>query len=327
LTQKDPLPIPTGRILTLNASDSNSEELQLVTKALGANTRLEILRFLGSHTCSVMEIAEALELPQSTATLHINILEKAGLIKTDLRPSTRGLQKLCARVYDQVIVQLPIEVSDAGKMVSVEMPIGAYVDAEVFPTCGLAGEIGIIGHLDDPGVFFEPDHLFAQLLWFKRGYVEYRFPQKLPSGSILDSMEISFEVCSEAPLHHPDWPSDITLWVDNVEVGTWTSPADFGGERGALTPSWWDDTNSQFGLMKVWKITSKGSFVDGVRISDVGLSDITTKQKTSISVRIGIKENAQNVGGINLFGKKFGNYPQDIILKQRFHFANDMITG
>ncbi len=45
-----------------------------------------------------MEIAEALGLPPSTATLHINILENAGLIKTDLRPATRGLQRVCARV-------------------------------------------------------------------------------------------------------------------------------------------------------------------------------------------------------------------------------------
>ena len=83
--------IPNARVLELLADDHNLQKLEAVTKALGSETRLEILRFLSAHTCSLLEIAEALELPPSTATLHINILEKAGLIKTDLRPATRGL--------------------------------------------------------------------------------------------------------------------------------------------------------------------------------------------------------------------------------------------
>jgi predicted transcriptional regulator len=37
-----------------------------------------------------------------------------------------------------------------------------------------------------------------------------------------------------------------------------------------------------------------------------------------IPVRIGIKEGAANSGGINLFGSKFGNYPQDIVLRQHY---------
>jgi predicted transcriptional regulator len=42
------------------------------------------------------------------------------------------------------------------------------------------------------------------------------------------------------------------------------------------------------------------------------------KSGEPIPVRIGIKENASNIGGINLFGSKFGNYPQDIVLRQHF---------
>jgi len=39
---------------------------------------------------------------------------------------------------------------------------------------------------------------------------------------------------------------------------------------------------------------------------------------SSIKVRIGVKENAQNVGGINIFGKGFGNYDKDIVLRLYF---------
>ena len=310
--------LPIARVLELLADDHNLQTLEAVTKALGSETRLEILRFLSAHTCSVLEIAEALNLPPSTANLHINVLEKAGLIKTDLRPATRGLQKVCARVYDRIVIQLPADLEREEKAVEISMPIGAYVDIAVTPTCGLAGELGIIGHLDDPSAFYEPERMHAQVLWFRRGYVEYRFPNRLPLNVILDDIEVSFEVCSEAPLHHADWPSDITVWIGDVEIGTWTSPADFGGERGALTPDWWGIQNSQYGLLKVWKVTRNGSFVDGIQVSEVTLAQLSVKPGDPIPVRIGIKEKAANNGGMNLFGSKFGNYPQDIVLRQHY---------
>jgi predicted transcriptional regulator len=123
------------------------------------------------------------------------------------------------------------------------------------------------------------------------------------------------EICSEAPMHNDDYPSDITLWVNGIEVGTWTSPGDFGGDRGALTPSWWLDADSQFGLQKRWEITAAGSFLDGVQISDVTLESLRLGPESPISVRIGVKADAPNVNGINLFGRKFGNYPEDIVLR------------
>ena len=313
--------LPNARVLELLADDHNLQKLEAVTKALGSQTRLEILRFLSAHTCSVLEIAEALELPPSTANLHINVLEKAGLIQTNLRPATRGLQKVCARVFDRVVIQLPAEYELEETTVEVSMPIGAYADVHIIPTCGLAGELGIIGHLDDPLTFYEPDRIYAQLLWFRRGYVEYRFPNRLPPNVVLDDIEVSFEVCSEAPLHHADWPSDITVWIGNLEIGTWTSPADFGGERGALTPAWWDSQNSQYGLLKVWRVANNGSFVDGIQVSKVTLQHLSMRPGEPIPLRIGIKDGAANIGGINLFGSKFGNYPQDIVLRQHYKRA------
>jgi predicted transcriptional regulator len=313
--------LPIARVLELLADDHNLQDLEAVTKALGSETRLEILRFLSAHTCSVLEIAEALELPPSTANLHINVLEKAGLIETDLRPATRGLQKVCARVYDRIVIQLPADPEREETVVEVSMPIGAFSDIHVISTCGLLGELGIIGQLDDPSAFYEPERIHAQLLWFRRGYIEYRFPNRLPPNVLLDDIEVSFEVCSEAPLHHADWPSDITVWIGSVEIGTWTSPADFGGERGALTPAWWGTQNSQYGLLKLWKVTNNGSYVDGIQISKVTLSQLMLKPGEPIPVQIGIKNEASNIGGMNLFGSKFGNYPQDIVLRQHYRRA------
>jgi predicted transcriptional regulator len=311
------MPSDAGRKLIINANEA-SDEIERLSKGLASATRLEILRFLGSHTCSVKEIAEAFNMPASTAALHINQLEKSGLIRTELQPASRGLKKVCVRLYDQVVISLPSGKRITDNVIDIEMPIGAYVDCAVVPTCGLVSAVGIVGHLDDPETFYDPERLNAQLLWFKQGFVEYRFPNRSHASGTLENMQISFEACSEAPLHDPNWTSDITVWINDVEIGTWTSPGDFGGERGALTPDWWEEWNSQYGLLKIWKVTADGAYVDGTRVSNVTLEDLKLAHGQFISLRIGVKPDAENVGGLNLFGRSFGNYPQDIHMRMHF---------
>ncbi len=311
------MPNDSGRKLIINADDT-SDDIERLLKGLASSTRLEILRFLGSHTASVNEIAEAFHMPPSTAALHINQLEKSGLIQTELQPANRGLKKVCVRLYDQVVISLPSGERMTDNVIDIDMPVGAYVDCSVVPTCGLVSHTGIIGHLDDPETFYDPERVNAQLLWFRHGYVEYRFPNRSRANGTLESLQVSFEVCSEAPLHDPTWLSSITVSLNDVEIGTWTSPGDFGGERGALTPDWWEEWNSQYGLLKMWKVTTDGSYVDGIRISGVALADLKLSQAPFISLRIGVKPDAENVGGLNLFGRYFGNYPQDIRMRMRF---------
>jgi predicted transcriptional regulator len=38
-------------------------------------------------------------------------------------------------------------------------------------------------------------------------------------------------------------------------------------------------------------------------------------------MRLEVKENARNVGGINLFGKRFGNYSQDMVMRTSYEFC------
>lgn len=310
------LPIPIGRVLHLDADTLQGRK---VLKALASEPRLRVLELLQDRVCNVSEIAEALDMPASTATLHISALEEAGLLKADLQPAVRGLQKVCSRTYDSIFVRLSYANLAEDQVVETSMPVGAYVDCQVEPTCGLAHQRGVIGLFDDPASFYEPDRLQAQMLWFRNGYVEYRFPNRLPRSASVASLHLSLELCSEAPLHHEDWPSDITVWINGVEIGTWTSPADLGGQRGALTPEWWETWNSQYGLLKVWQVNEEGSLVDGLKVSTVQIGALQIPSRPYISVRIGIKPDARHVGGLNLFGRHFGNYPQDIVLRLRYH--------
>ncbi|MBV7336296.1 helix-turn-helix domain-containing protein [Chloroflexi bacterium TSY] len=310
-------PISVPYILSVDTSDPDAIK---VLKALASKVRLRILDLLGDQLCNVSEISKALDIPLSTATLHIGVLEEAGLIKTELQPAERGLQKLCARPYNVVNVNLPRTDKPQQQTVELSMPVGNFVNCQVTPSCGLATEKGIIGLFDDPTSFYEPERMDAHLVWFHTGFLEYRFPNRLPPKSTVQALQISMEICSEAPLHHDDWPSDITLWINDQEVCTWTSPADFGAQRGLLTPEWWVDHNTQYGLLKVWQVRRDGSYVDGMKLSAVTVDDLCITEHDFISVRIGVKDDARHIGGINIFGSRFGNYPQDLIMRLDYEY-------
>jgi hypothetical protein len=59
--------------------------------------------------------------------------------------------------------------------------------------------------------------------------------------------------------------------------------------------------------------TIRGRVEFAVRLDQLGTGD-----QKFMSVRVGVKEEAANVGGINIFGSRFGNYPQDILMRMRF---------
>src|SRR5690625_2821919 len=169
--------------------------------------------------------------------------------------------------------------------------------------------------LDEPSSFYELERRDAQLIWFRSGFVEYHFPNKIPYGTVVKELSFSIEICSEAPYYNLDWPSDITCSINGREIGIWTSPSDFGGERGFLTPNWWETHNTQFGVLKYWKVNKEGSFIDGVKISSITIDDLMLQKQPFISLKLGVKEDAENLGGINIFGSKFGNYEQGLLMR------------
>jgi len=298
------------------------EERADVLRGLASPVRVKILRALHvSGGLNVNDIASRLELPQSTVSSNLQILEEAGLIKTETQKARKGNQKICRAVYDEVLVMFKEDVAATKPdMIEVAMPVGLYTSCEVSAPCGLCSTEGIIGLLDVPDTFLDPSRMRAGLMWFTRGFIEYQFPNNARlSKTDIEAMEFSFEISSEVPGTATDWPSDITFTVNGTEIGTWTSPGDFGDQRGVYTPDWWTLRGSQYGMLKTWRITREGSFVDGVKISPVSLKDLDVANHHSIRLRIGVKDNARHPGGVNIFGRGFGNYDQDIVL--RIHTA------
>ena len=305
-------------ILLSNSDDSDGRFI-VIAKALASEPRIRILEFLSNRTASVTEIAEFFDIPITTASLHLKKLEEAKIVSSRTTKGKHGQQRIYRRLYDSIVLNLGKENSRKKlDQFTVSMPVGAYVDHNVIGHCGLVAADEVIGGWDDPVSFSEPDRYHAQLVWFAHGFLEYRFPNYTYEVSEPESIQLSMELCSEAAPSAENWPSDISLDINNVRIGTWTSPGDFADRRGMLTPAWWADVNTQYGWLKVWRIDQYGSYLNGMKLSSVSIKDLSLSDLPFISVRIGVDDNAVNKGGMNIFGREFGNHPQDIVMDIRY---------
>lgn len=281
-------------------------------KALGSEVRIKILDILlNDSSMSMNELASRLNITNGALTSHIKKLEDCGLITTSNESAGHGNQKNCAIRQDRILVELEKE-ENTKNVYSTELCIGHYSKAEVCPTCGLASSTAMIGEVDDARYFDHPNRYNAEILWFTKGYVEYVIPNFVPTSQRITQISISAELSSEAPGVNSDWPSDISFYLNDVPVGIWTSPGDFGDMKGLFTPDWWFPNWNQYGLLKMITVNRKGTFIDGLQISDVAIDQVIQGPHSGIRFRMSVEETAKHVGGLTLFGKSFGNYGQDI---------------
>ncbi|MDQ6419092.1 helix-turn-helix domain-containing protein [Paenibacillus sp. LHD-117] len=292
----------------------------LLFEALASKTRMQMVELLKHEHLNIKEMAQRLGISSAIITKHVSQLEEAGVIATEVAAGKRGTQKICTLKLDKVTLlfrEEPLSLAPKEQPYNhytSSIPIGQYSAFQVQPTCGLASEVKLIGMRDDPRYFAEPDHVMAQHLWFASGFVEYRIPNYLTGRKPVSSVRISLEICSEAPGFDEDWLSDITFSLGGVTLCSWTSPGDFGKTKGKLTPSWWEGYNTQHGLLKTLQVKEDGTYMDGIRLSDVTVRDIPLTAGEEIRFRIESPEDAVHPGGVSLFGKRFGNYEQDIVV-------------
>lgn len=292
----------------------NLDEGLEIFKALGSELRINIIKLLQeNHEMNMNELATSLGITNGALTSHIKKLEESGIIQVMTERGSHGNQKVCKVAVDKIVVDVESEENEEDQNIyNTEVKVGHYLDYEVYPTCGLATSQAIVGEVDDPRYFSHPDRINAGILWFTKGYIEYIIPNLLPSATKIDQITVSLEISSEAPGINNDWPSDISILLNDVKIGTWTSPGDYGDVQGIFTPDWWFPNWNQYGLLKMIAINKKGTFVDGLKISDVTINEFNLDYKSTVRFKFEIEEDAKNVGGITIFGSEFGNYNQDI---------------
>lgn len=281
-------------------------------KALGSDTRIQILNILlENEQMSMNQLATELNISNGALTGHIKKLEECGLINISNESAGHGNQKMCSVTQDRIIVDIKKPI-DYKNVFETEIKVGQFSRHQVWPTCGIATSEAVIGEFDDIRYFNHPDRFTANILWFTKGYVEYTIPNLIPSNQRITQLSISAELSSEAPGIDNNWPSDISFYINDTKIGMWTSPGDFGDVHGMFTPQWWPQNWNQYGLLKLLVINDYGTYIDGLKISDVSTLSLHLDYSSDIRLRLAVENDSEHVGGITLYGKSFGNYDQDI---------------
>lgn len=281
---------------------------------------MRLIGILAGRSMTVNEIAEELGVSQPNASVHVRVLEETGLLDSQVFPTAKGAVKRCWLTFDRIVIEPARTVSAATEEVrEISIPIGLFTALSVpdGPLSGWASDSGLVmgaGRTD----LLSTRRTEAQIIWLRAGWLEYTLPVAIPSQSEVTAVEFEAEICSETGRYNNDYPSDITVWINGVETATWTSPGDFGGIRGRVTPEWWADTWTQYGLLKTWRVDATGTSVDGELLSSTSIADLGIVADGSLLLRIGVKEDAKHAGGLNIFGRHFGNYPQDPVLRLRY---------
>lgn len=292
----------------------DSLERQLpIFQALSSDLRLEILKQILVHRgMNLRETAKCMGLSMSTLSPHIAKLEACGLIRLADVPASHGVQKCCYPNMEQILVDFTKDIVERSAIYQAEIPVGAYADFSVAPTCGLATETAFLGQLDEPRQFAHPERRRARILWFTTGYVEYFLPNQIPLTAVIDSLSLTFELSSEAPRYNNNWPSTIEFSLNGTPLGEWTCPGDFGGRPGQFNPAWWYDFLNQFGLLKKLTINTEGCFLDEERLSGITVRDLGLTGQSVMKLRLGVPEGRQTSRGLTIYGQGFGDYNQDI---------------
>lgn len=296
-----------------------------IFKALSSDVRIQILKLLADNrSLNLNDLADRLKLSNGAITMHIKKLEESGLIDINTVGGKHGIQKICYLNEEKLMVDLRNK--ELGNLYEVEIKVGHYSDYQAVPTCGLATKDSIVGDFDEPRYFADPMRIDAEIIWLSEGYLEYKIPNYLKSNQAFSEIQFSMELGSEAPGFNNNYPSDIHFFLNNKEIGVWTSPGDFGEVRGTFNPDWWPPHLNQYGMLKLIRINREGSYIDGCRISNVNLDDIGLDYRSDINFRIAVTEQPANKRGLTIFGKNFGNYSQDLLVRALYTIQDERTT-
>ena len=121
----------------------------------------------------------------------------------------------------------------------------------------------------------------------------------------MEQITLSVELSSEAPGVNSDWPSDISFFLNDVKLGTWTSPGDFGDIRGIKS------FHIGFSFNLFCHPIRQYQSPDQLQVVFLGIKLLPVRLST-IRFKFQVASDAKNVGGLTLFGNGFGNYDQGI---------------
>ena len=313
--------------MTLNKRSINTEldqqkekdldAIAAVGEALGSVARLKLLRHLQEkRTQTVSEMSKELNVTKSTLLHHLDVLEKAGIVRIVYKSSSHGMERLVIRNLQTINLRVyyNLQTEDGGqeKTFLQNMPVGNYAEYEGDMLCFATEDT----HFFNVDNCYSSERFNAELIYTQEGIVTYNFSNAVAQKHSVTELSLSLEICSEAPFYDNNYMSDVTFWVNNVEVATYTSEGDYGDRPGKLSPAWWPRVNTQYGKLVTVAVKEDGVYINGIlNHSQVTVKDLKLEEGNKLALKIGNKGTSEHVGGFNIFGKNFGDFPQDICLQ------------
>ena len=297
---------------SINLDFVNEDKIEALGEALSSSARSKILKLLIENSYTIKELSNKLNLAMSTTSFHVGILKKVGLVKIIAAPNKKGNEKNVSLNVEQATIFFRGYKPDTTSSCYFDIPIGSYSNYNITPPCLINTKKSTIVPIDRVSVFRAPERINAQLISFSKGFLEYTILTEDFKNKELKSIKISLEICSECPNYNNNWKSDITFWINNTELGDYRSYSDYGGRMGKYTPQWWPSTSSNYGNMVSIEINESGTIINGKEINKITLDNLEICKDEYFTFKIGVKDDAKYVGGINIFGKEFGDYAQDI---------------
>lgn len=289
---------------------NNYDKLEKVCHAFGSPIRLKMIQQLTEKPMTLIEIARLNGVTNSTALFHLNCLIEGGIVDNRYLPGLKGKAQVFFVNFTRITFDRGELPEETLKVFEQEDSVGDYIDIDC-KFFGIATEEKMmLLHSEEA---FLSERKNAELIWMKPyGGVYYPFQNFFAKNADVEELSFSLEICSETSFYRNDWKSDITFYINDTEICTYTSPGDFGGVRGRLNPSWWPNESTQFGNFITLSVRSGGTFLNNEKCSDVSIKNLDLTDGNKIVFGIKIRPTAKYIGGFNIFGKKFGNYEQGI---------------
>ncbi len=305
----------SNNLVKVNLMDLQHEEKIIkITKALSHPIRIAILRQLIVTPHTITELAELNNITNATVIFHLQILEDSTLIYSKVKPNKKGKTLMFFINFYNLHIFADYKDTSKTAMHTQSVGVGDYIEANFNKYMRIATNTE--SHIFENNDAFNSVRYSAQLLCADNGSFTYAFSNRFAKNNKIKRLEFSLEICSESPYYRNDWKSEISFAINGIEVATYLSPGDFGGIKGRLNPEWWNDKFTQYGLLVIIEITEDGVFLNGEKTSNCeNINTLNIELNNKIDFSVYTKENSKYAGGFNLFGKGFGNYEQDIVMK------------
>ncbi len=276
---------------------SDLKDAYSICEAIGSQVRMDILeQVLEHHAISMSDLAKNLHLTNGALTPHVQMLQSVGLIKVSPMPGKRGLCKMLSIALDKILIDVASFLPE--KTQAFRIPVGQYRTVKTGLRCALVGAKSFIGEKDDPRYFTYPEHVDCIGLWISNGFLSYTLPAAV-GKNVISELRFHFEISA---VGYGDDDGRVHFAIDDVDLGSAVPPAENRDRRGALCPEWYDRVYPQYGSLKTLTVSALGTFWDGIKISEVTLSQLRELKTFTVS----------SSAAFALFGRSLGDYDTDI---------------